>query len=290
MFTLFLAILSSATIALLFKISEGGQFNRYRVTSANYFAAFLTSLFFYLTEAHTQPLDQRIMTLDWLSVLGIGIPAGICFFLSFVFYQISVKDNGASLSAMFGKLGILLPMFISVILWHEMPTIVQTIGILIAIVAMLLVNYQPKALDYLTERTGKSSLILLFATGGMAEFSNKLFQKFGYPEDKNFFLFVVFFVAFLCSSIFSVFSTQQSLRSLKHDILMGFAVGIPNLLSSYFLINALEVVPATIAFPAYSSGSIVLVTIGSVLFFKEKFSRRSFIGLTLTLFALLLIF
>jgi drug/metabolite transporter (DMT)-like permease len=203
----------------------------------------------------------------------------------------SVKDNGASLSAMFGKLGILLPMLISVVLWREFPSLVQTIGIILAISAMIIVNYQPKStMRHLTKEGIKASLLFLFLTGGIAEFSNKLFQKFGQPEDKNIFLFIVFFVAFLCSLSFSIFSKKNSERHVRHDVLMGFAVGIPNLLSSYFLINALATVPATIAFPAYSSGSILLVAIGSVIFFKEKLSPKTLVGLSLTLIALLLIF
>jgi len=291
MFTLFLAILSSAAIALLFKISEGGNYNRYRVTSANYFAAFVTSFFFYFAETSDVRLLDRLMAINWLSVLIIGLPAGICFFLSFIFYQMSVKDNGASLSAMFGKLGILLPMLISVVLWHEFPTMVQTIGIVLAISAMILVNYQPKTtMRHLTKDGVKASLLFLFLTGGIAEFSNKLFQKFGQPEDKNIFLFIVFFVAFLCSLSFAILSKKNSERHLKYDVLMGFSVGIPNLLSSYFLINALATVPATIAFPVYSSGSIVVVTLGSVLFFKEKLAPRTLIGIGITVLALVLIF
>ena len=290
MFTLFLAILSSAAIALLFKISEGGNYNRYRVTSANYFAAFITSFFFYFAETSDVRLLDRLMAINWFSVLVIGLPAGICFFLSFVFYQMSVKENGASLSAMFGKLGILLPMLISVVVWHELPTMVQTVGIVLAISAMILVNYQPKAMRHLTKEGVKASLLFLFLTGGIAEFSNKLFQKFGQPEDKNIFLFIVFFVAFLCSLSFAFLSKKNSERHLKYDVLMGFAVGIPNLLSSYFLINALATVPATIAFPVYSSGSIVVVTLGSVLFFKEKLSPKTLVGLCITVLALVLIF
>lgn len=43
MFYLFLAILCSASIALIFKYTENNNTNRYVITSANYFIAFVTS-------------------------------------------------------------------------------------------------------------------------------------------------------------------------------------------------------------------------------------------------------
>ena len=45
MIYLFLATICSATIALIFKYTEGSNTNRYLITSSNYFIAFSTSLF-----------------------------------------------------------------------------------------------------------------------------------------------------------------------------------------------------------------------------------------------------
>lgn len=286
MFSLFLAILSSSSIAWLFKITEGGNYNRYRVTTANYGVAFFVSLIMYGMTFYGTDNGFDLESIHWQSVLGIGIPAGLCFFLSFVFYQKSVKENGASLSGMFGKLGILLPMVMAIGLWHEIPSLIQSIGICLAIGAMVYVNYSPG-------RGGsqqiKSSLLFLFLTGGMAEFSSKFFQKMGSPSDKNLFLFVVFFVAF-CLSLYKSLRTPDREHSTPwKDYLIGGAVGIPNLLSSVFLISALGQIPATVAFPIYSSGAIALITLGSFAFFKETIGPRSRVGLLLTMVAMVLV-
>lgn len=286
MIYLVLAILSSSSIAWLFKITEGGSYNRYRVTTANYGVAFFVSLVLYvLSLAHSgKPFVGSELHLD--SLLGIGIPAGLCFFLSFVFYQKSVKENGASLSGMFGKLGILLPMLVSVVLWHEIPSLIQTIGILLAVGAMVYVNYMPNQTNF---NKNQKSLIYLFLAGGMAEFSSKLFQKMGEPSEKNLFLFIVFFVAF-CLSLYKSLNSELELGvSLRKDLIAGGIVGIPNLLSSVFLISALGQVPATIAFPIYSSGAIAVISLGSWIFFKEEIGRRSRWGLLMTMVAMILV-
>ena len=286
MVSLLLAIVSSSSIAWLFKITEGGNYNRYRVTTANYGVAFFVSLMFYLFGSSSGTTYEIFESADWLSVLGIGIPAGVCFFLSFVSYQISVNENGASLSGMFGKLGILLPMVIAIFLWHEVPSFVQFIGILLAFGAMIYVNYSPSDIK---GHAIKRSLLYLFLTGGLAEFSSKLFQKLGQADDKNLFLFIVFFTAF-CLSLYKTRQADVVVgSSLKKDYFMGALVGIPNLLSSVFLISALNAIPATIAFPIYSSGAIALITLGSYLLFGEAIGFKARVGLILTMIAMVLV-
>lgn len=290
MFSLLLAIASSSSIALLFKVSEKGHFNRYRVTSANYFTAFTTSFILFLIQTKALTDSTLIRSIDWTVVLGLGIPAGLFFFLSFVIYQKSVKENGASLSAMFGKLGILLPMLASILMWKEFPSAKQAIGILIAFSAMIYVNLAPSLMSTAKKTTLNVTLLFLFVAGGMAEFSSKLFQKMGQNSDQPLFLFVVFFTAFCLSLSFSIKQNNTHKTQLKSDLLMGVAVGIPNLLSSAFLISALRTIPAAITFPIYSSGSIALITALSYLLFGEKISRSSLLGIGLTMIALTLVF
>ena len=200
MFYLFLATLCSASIALIFKHSEGKGNNRYAVTTTNYLVAFITSAFmiawkgllsemrfswkgfdeFSAVLSGAEPLFSPLASVYWGMVLGSI--AGIFFFLSFIYYQKSVKENGAGISGTFAKLGILIPMIFSVVLWREMPTAMQWGGILLALTSILLVNVTKDAL------TVNKTLLLLFLLGGFAEFSNKIFQKYAINAYKDVFL------------------------------------------------------------------------------------------------------
>ncbi len=287
MLSLIFAMLCSASIALLFKVSESGKYNRSRVTTVNYIAAFSISMLLFVLRSQSAGirLDSIFVGVNWPVVMGIGLPAGLCFFGSFVLYQQSVKDNGASLSAMAGKMGILLPMIASILFWKEWPTAYQTIGIALAISAILYINSSPSSHQKI-----KASLILLFLIGGLGEFTNKLFQVYGQSSDQSLFLFVVFATACLLSLIYTLKQAIVPGSSLKKDILMGLAIGIPNLFSSHFLIRALNTMAAAIAFPAFSASTILIVALLSRILFGEKLNRRSMIGLSMTIVALLLIF
>lgn len=301
MLYLILAIICSSSIALIFKYAENTGANRYVVTSANYLMAFLVSLIMILARGLLAGIEKDQSFLDEFSSLTsktiavlspyssiiwgliVGSIAGVFFFLGFIYYQKSVKENGVGISGTVAKLGILIPVLFSIIIWKEMPTPVQWVGIVLALGSIVIINLSPQSLEKLDI---KATLILLFLFGGMSEFSNKIYQKYGLSEYKDFFLCAVFIVAFFISA-FYIWKKQAKLT--KKDILIGFAVGIPNLFSSYFLILSLDTIAASIAYPIFSAGGIVLINIGGYLIFKEKITRKNQLAIVLTIIALVLI-
>ena len=69
----------------------------------------------------------------------------------------------------------------------------------------------------------------------------------------------------------------------------GVLLGVPNFLSSLFLLKALASVPGVIAFPSYSVATILVVAMAGLLFFREKLARKQIIGAVLICIALVLL-
>lgn len=304
MYFLILAIISSSSIALIFKYTEENNMNRYAVTSANYFTAFLLSFFMFIINYKGKNLFLKLSLSSFInessSVLTsngpmfsnegslfwailVGVFAGIFFFLSFIYYQKSVNESGVGLSGTFGKLGILVPMIFSIVLWHELPSFIQWIGILLCFISIVIVNL---SLEDLSLKSLNKTLILLFIFGGMAEFSNKIFQKYALIYYKDLFLSFVFLVAFLISIFFAF---KQNKKLSKKDIFLGIIVGIPNLFSSFFLILSLNYMASSLVFPVYSAGSILLINLGGFILFNEKLSKKETLSIFMIVFALILI-
>lgn len=281
MFYLLLAIICSTSIALIFKYSESKNFNRYHVTTFNYVMAITVSIILtavkWSTIVNILKSNPRVIFI----LLLLGLPAGLFFYLSFIYYQKSVRENGATLSGMFSKLGILIPMIVSILLWKELPTKLQWLGIFLSLAAIIIVNYEPGDKTKL-----KASLIFLLFYGGMAEFSNKIFQKYFVSDLKTTFLFILFLTAFLLS--FN--RAKKETQALKRDeMITGLMVGLPNLMSAFFLIIALDTVTTSVAFPIYSAGVIMLISLASYVIYKEKINVRGWIGIILTISALIFI-
>ncbi|MBD3402607.1 hypothetical protein GF420_06905 [candidate division GN15 bacterium] len=301
MLYLFLAIICSSSIALIFKHSETAGMNRYAVTSTNYLAACLVSAL--LIAIRGAPPFGQVSVVDGLAVVReaiasgggvtsisggivwaalVGLGAGAFFFLAFIYYQISVRNEGVGLSGAFAKLGILVPMSLSLLFWREFPTGVQWLGIAVAVFSIVLVNWPTRKAAV----TLRLSLILLFLFAGLAEFSNKIFQKYALLEYKDLFLLVNFFVALVLSLLVTWY---QRLPVRRRDLLTGIAVGVPNLFSSYFLILALDQIPAAVAFPAFGAGTILIINVAGALVFKERLSRRDRVVVALVALSLILI-
>lgn len=301
MLYLFLAILCSSAIALLFKFAQNRNMNPYVMTCSNYLIAVFISLWMMISRQLLRGLEKAPSFIsEWKGVqaqhqtllgpynsvlwgLAVGGIAGLFFFFSFLYYQKSVKENGVGLSGTFAKLGILIPMVFSIVIWREYPTALQWMGIILALLSIVMVNISFAAIKRFDVN---KTILLLFLFGGIAEFSNKIFQKYALGAYKDVFLFSVFLVAFIISFVYTKKTgAQWRLRS----VLTGFAVGIPNLFSSYFLIQSLDSLAASVAFPIFSAGSIVLINVGGFLLFKEKISTKNKVAIGLILAALVLI-
>ena len=301
MLYLFLAIICSSTIAFIFKFAENLKMNQYIITSSNYFIASTISLFMitnndllkglvqeqsFLSEWKILLSQNEYMLSPYNSVIwgiSVGGISGLFFFYSFLYYQKSVKENGVGLSGTFSKLGILIPMVFSIIIWREFPTSIQWFGIILSLISIVMVNL---SFESIKKFDFNKTILLLFIFGGIAEFSNKIYQKYAISDYKDVFLFAVFLVAFLIS----FFYTKKDQTKWKvRDVLTGFAVGVPNLFSSYFLILSLDTLSASVAFPIFSAGSIVLINIGGFFIFKEKISAKNKLAIGLIVIALVLI-
>lgn len=284
MLSLILAIGCSASIAILFKWASIKQLDSKRVTISNYLTATLISGVMILCGDATKQFV--VGSEDFNKSLSIGIATGIFFLLSFTTYQMSVKRNGASLSGMFAKLGILIPMAISIFYWRELPTFLQSIGIAIAVVAIAIANF--KGDNSSESKHNFSILMVLFVVGGIAEFLNKVFQKVTSLDYKALFLFFVFLTALILSLI-PMFKQYKRVEKPGISWFLGLMVGIPNLFSSFFLIDALDTYPASVVFPSYSAGSILLITLISVLLFREKLYKKDWVAILLTSLSLILL-
>ena len=176
--------------------------------------------------------------------------------------QLNVKKNGVVLSATFMKLGVLVPTVVSVLVFEEMPKTVQVLGFLLAIVAIVLINFEK-------EQTGanfKAGLLLLLLAGGGGDAMAKVYEELGCTESEDKFLLCTFAVALVLCVVLALYKKQ---RLDKSDIFFGLLIGIPNYYSARFLLKALSSVPAVVAYPTYSVAGILLVTAAAILIFKE---------------------
>jgi multidrug transporter EmrE-like cation transporter len=272
---LLLAILCSATIAITMRISSGKLRGQYTMLAVNYLTCLGLAAFF--TGGGFFPKDAALP-----GALGMGIVHGILYLASFVTFQRSVSRSGVVLSAIFMKLGLLVPMVISIFLFREIPGTAQILGFLLAIAAIILINFEKGA----SASASALGLLLLLLLGGTADAMSKIFEELGPDGLSEQFLLYTFLTAFvLCLGLVMV----KKQRFSRWELLFGFAIGIPNFFSARFLLGALENLAAVIVYPTYSVATILLITLAGTLFFREKLKAHQWAALGLILLALVLL-
>jgi drug/metabolite transporter (DMT)-like permease len=300
MIYLFLAVFCSGSIALILKYSESRNLNRMVVTTSNYVVATSVSLFFVIKENlfFRSPLSidmffsesEKLLTggifsesSSFIWAVLTGFFAGILYFLGFIYIQKSIKENGVGITGAFSKIGIFIPMILSMLFWKEFPGKIQWGGIFLAVFAIIIANYTPDIKNSLIKF--RTSLVLVFFIVGMSEFSTKFFQNYAIMDYKSLFLFVVFLTAFFISLFFIVKNREQF---SKKAVITGLLVGIPNMFTSFFLISSFKYLKTAVAFPAFSAGTIVFINIGGYFIFKEKIKGKDLTAIILTVLAVIL--
>ncbi|ATW27434.1 EamA family transporter [Candidatus Formimonas warabiya] len=278
MIFLILAILSNCAETIIIRFSERNLHNRYAVTMFNYMITVMMSYFFIGgAKAFSLAGDHRF-------ALFLGVWNGALFVTWLLIYQVSIRHNGVPMSATFAKLGILLPTAGSVVFFAENPSLVQIMGIIIALSAIVLFYWPEKSRAGEAPKPGfRLLLMLVLLIGGMGDFNSKIFEHFGNPRFDGLFLFYTFLVSLILSMV--VWLVQDK-RVHQRDVLFGVLIGVPNQLTTMFLLWAIMRLPAYLVFPIYSVSVILLVSLISSLLFKEKLSRLQCLSMILVCVAL----
>lgn len=276
MIYLLLAVLSSAMVSVLMRLSTNRIRGNISMLVMNYLMCLILSIG-YTGIRNLLPAHSRLM-----QTIGMGSVHGFLYLLAFVLLQVNVKQNGVVLSSVFMKLGLLVPMVVSVCFFGERPDALQITGFCVAVGAIVLINGE-KSGSAMRFRLG---LIFLLLGGGCADAMSKVFEELGAQELSAQFLMYTFVAALaLCIGLM----IQKEQRPGKAELLFGFAIGIPNFFSARFLLKALETVPAVIVYPTYSVATILVVTAVGVLLFKERLGKRQWTAVVLILAALALL-
>lgn len=276
MLYLLLAIASSATIAVVMRLSSRVVRGNISMLAVNYLTCLSLAALYARAQLFSTPLPDLGLT------VGLGAVNGVLYLAGFVLLQYNTRKSGVVLSSVFMKLGLLVPMTLSVLAFAETPTLVQGIGFLLAVVAIVLINYEKKAV-----RSGAPlPLVLMLLAGGGGDAMSKVFEVYGDADKGDLFLFYTFVSAFLLCLVLVVWKKE---RPDRYALLFGALIGIPNFFSAKFLLLSLGSLPAVIVYPTFSVATILAVTLVGVLSFKEKLRKLQWTALTVILAALVML-
>ena len=271
-----LSLLCSVLVSVFMRASEKHIRNNLTMLACNYAACTALAAVF----TRTFNLFPRAEGMG--VTLFLGLISGVLFLGAFVLLQWNIRQNGVSLPSTFMKLGVVVPTLMAITLFGETPTAVQIIGIALVLVSILLIQSEKGQ----TQVASHAGLIALLLVGGMASAMTKVYDHYGVQALEKHFLFYNFGVALILCVVLCIVRRQ---RLTLADALFGVLVGVPNYFSTLFLLKALQSIPALVAYPASSVGTIVLILLCGRFFFGEKLTRRQIFTMGVILVSLVLL-
>ncbi len=224
--------------------------------------------------------------LDIVQISLYSFILAIIFAIGILFTQsaeiLAMNFGSVSMTMMIFSCGFLIPILYGVIFLSETVSVLQIIGLLILIIALILI-ISPKG----NEKTSVLWLILsVLAMLGSG--ANAVIQKIHQASEHKHELMPFLFWALIFSSLFSFaacFLTRGSTSRGNHVkntaaqtaaflVLGGICVGILNILN----LHLAGKLAAAIQFPVYSIGSMILSGLGGRFIYKETLSVQKLIG------------
>ncbi len=228
--------------------------------------------------------------------LCISALSGFSTSMFVVSWLLSVRKGAYMMLDVFLMLGTILPLVASYFMFDEVISSKQIIGFFILIVAVLMMcSYN----NSIKTKLSLSSLLLLILTGisgGLSDFSQKLFTKSNSEISIAAFNFYTYLFSAISLMAYYFIMTSKNKNSsvcsfVKIKPVFGYilTMSLCIFLHSYFKTLAATQLPAAQIYPLSQALSMILSTFMAAAFFGEKITSKCVLGIATSFIGLLFI-
>lgn len=284
MIYLLLSILASTIIFVLFKLFDKHQVNTLQAIVVNYITACSIGVI-----AYNEPVNiEAIVKTEWF--YGAVI-LGFLFIGIFNVMAITSQRIGLSVASVATKMSVIIPVVFGIYVYHESAGLFKIIGIIAALVAVYLSSM--KSGKRIKNKGYYIFPIIIFLGSGIIDTSIKYIETTYLPDNGiPIFSATIFCIAAIIGiSLLTIKKLQGKFTFNPKSLIGGFALGIVNYASIYYILKALdhETLESSTIFTVNNVAIILLTSLLGLFLFKEKLSTKNWIGISLAVISILLV-
>lgn len=281
MIYLILAILFSTGVFVAMRLFERFKLDNHQALMWNYVFAAGTG-FIVCKEFDSLP---QLVAEPWF---GLSFITGFWFIFTYLLMAASTQRSGVTVTSLSSKLSVVLPTLAGVVLFSETLNVVASMGIVLALVALVLVVGGKKD----SGNVNKNWLlpVMIFFGTGTGDILMKITEQQHTGGDMGFMIAFIYFVALLFGIIIVVIDIIRGKSKWQwKNAIGGIMLGVINYFSTYCVMNAMRYFDNVVLFPIYNIGVVSLTAIVGWLAFKEKLTWKNYLGLVIAIIAVILI-
>ena len=282
MLYLILAIVFSTGVFVAMRLFERFKLDNHQALMWNYvFAAGTGFLMCKQLDTPAQLVDE-----SWF---GLSILTGFWFIFTYLLMTASTQRSGVTVTSLSSKLSVVLPTLAGVVLFGEKLNFVATMGIVLALVALVLVVGGKNTTNKDIKINWLLPVLIFFGTG-TGDILMKLTEQQNTSDDMSFMIAFIYFIAML----FGILIVAHDLIRGKSkwqwkNAIGGIGLGVINFFSTFCVYHAMRCFDNVVLFPIYNIGVVSLTALTGWLLFKEKLTWKNYLGLAIAIIAVILI-
>jgi drug/metabolite transporter (DMT)-like permease len=217
---------------------------------------------------------------------------GVLFISIFNIVGITTQRISVAVASVANKLSLIIPVVLSVYLYHETVKGWKLFGVILALIAVLLTCYQPL---HSGDKKNKGNwryllpIALFLGSGFLDALINHVQQTYVTVDNSNAYLISGFFSAASIGSLYLIYQyiVGKQVFAFK-NLLAGILIGIPNYFSIWCLVRFLKQSPwqSSASIPVNNMGIVLFSSVVAWLLFKERLTAINWLGIVLSIVAI----
>lgn len=275
---IFISVICSVTVGVLFKLASRYSINIQQAIAWNYLTAIILSLLLFKPAVAQLSLPST----PTYYILGILLPT------IFWILSRSVKAVGIARTDIAQRLSLIIPLLAAYLIFQEAFGGVKIVGLVLAFLSVVLM--------LMNKGNAKSKASIIFPVLVFLGFGTVdiLFKQIAADPSRPYttILLLVFLIAFplaLAAAFYQRFKYQRSFKLI--NVLYGMLLGMFNFMNIFFYLKAHQALSAqpSLVFASMNIGVVVLGTLLGYFLFKEQLSKLNFAGVGLAIVAIVMI-